>query len=40
MEHDVHAQQRVAIGERAVEEATDASKPMVRNQACVSYMEG
>jgi hypothetical protein len=40
MEPDVHAQQRVVTGERTVEEATYASEPVVRNQACVSYLEG
>jgi len=40
METDVHAQQRVVIGERTVKEATYAKKFMVCNQACVSYLEG
>jgi uncharacterized membrane protein YhiD involved in acid resistance len=40
MEHDVYAQQRIVAGERAVEEATYATKFMVCNQACVSNLEG
>jgi hypothetical protein len=40
MEHDVYAQQRVVTRERTVEEATYATKFMVCNQACVSYLEG
>ena len=40
MELDVHAQQRVVAGERAVEETTYANKFMVCNQAGVSYLEG
>jgi hypothetical protein len=40
METDVHAQQRVVTGERAAEEATHAKKFMVRDQACLSYLEG
>lgn len=40
MEHDVYAQQRIVAGERAVEEATYATKFMVCNQTCVSNLEG
>jgi hypothetical protein len=40
MEHDVYAQQRVVTRERAVEEATYATKFMVCNQACVPNLEG
>ena len=40
MEPDVHAQQRVVVGERTVEETTYASELVVCNQACVSYLEG
>jgi hypothetical protein len=40
MEPYVHAQQRVVAGERTAEEATYAPELVVRNQACVSYLDG
>jgi hypothetical protein len=40
MEHDVHAQQRIVVGERSPQETTDASELVVRNQEGDSYLEG
>jgi hypothetical protein len=40
MEHDVHAQQRIVVGERSPQETTDASELVVRNQAGDSHLEG
>ena len=40
MEHDVHAQQRIVVGERSPQETTDASELVVRTQAGDSYLEG